>query len=156
MRRMYDFDDRLLEHGLSVILENNFENSSREGLEELLKRHSCTAVTVRLTGDCRKIYERFLERENAPDRHRGHVVNDCYPEPPGKRQEKKPLSFEDFQAGIRARGMDTFAADGPCLIVDVTDWRKVDREAVAEEIERIAAGKERKGCRTALGEKKGN
>ena len=83
-------------------------------------------------------------------------MNDCYPEPPGKRQEKKPLSFEDFQAGIRARGMDTFAADGPCLIVDVTDWRKVDREAVAEEIERIAAGKERKGCRTALGEKKGN
>ena len=92
------------------------------------------AVTVRLTGDSRKIYERFLERENAPDRHRGHVVNDCYPEPPGKRQERKPLFFEDFQAGIRARGMDSFVADGPCLVVDVTDWEKVDREAVAEKI----------------------
>lgn len=140
-RLMYDFADRMLERGLPVILENNFENSSREGLEELLGKHLCMAVTVRLTGDCRKIYERFLERENAPDRHRGHVVNDCYPEPPGKRQERKPLSFEDFQAGIRARGMDSFAADGPCLVVDVTEWEKVDREAIAEEIERIVAGK---------------
>ena len=33
--------------------------------------------------------------------------------------------------------MDSFAADGPCLIVDVTDWEKVDREAVAEEIEKV-------------------
>lgn len=141
MRLMYDFADRLLERGLSVILENNFENSSREGLERLLEKHSCMAVTVRLTGDCRRIYERFLERENAPDRHRGHVVNDCYPEPPGKRQERKPLSFEDFQAGIRERGMDTFAADGLCLVVDVTDWEQVDGETVAEELRRLMGEK---------------
>ena len=138
MKLMYDFADRLLAQGLSVILENNFENSSREGLEELLKKHSCRAVTVRLTGEKRKLYERFLERENAPDRHMGHVVNDCYPPLPGKQIVRKPLSFEDFQAGIAARGMDSFAADGPCLVLDTTDWEKVDREAAAEEITRLA------------------
>ena len=33
-----------------------------------------------MTGDYEKIYQRFLERNASPDRHRGHVVNDSYPE----------------------------------------------------------------------------
>ena len=40
------------------------------------------------------IYQRFLERESSPDRHRGHVVNDCYPETKeSNRKEVKATSI---------------------------------------------------------------
>lgn len=39
-----------------------------------------SALTITLTGDYKVIYQRLLKREKSPDRHRGHVVNDCYPE----------------------------------------------------------------------------
>ena len=35
---------------------------------------------VTLTGDYEILYERFMERNGKPERHRGHVVNDCDPE----------------------------------------------------------------------------
>ena len=35
---------------------------------------------VTLTGDYKILYERFMERNGKPERHRGHVVNDCDPE----------------------------------------------------------------------------
>jgi len=49
----------------------------------LLETHHYTAVTVRLTGDPEVIYRRFAARDLSDTRHRGHVVNGCYPEPPG-------------------------------------------------------------------------
>ena len=58
------------------ILENKFENISREGLLLILEKYSYKAITITLTGDYKKIYQRFVERNNSPERHRGHIVND--------------------------------------------------------------------------------
>lgn len=63
---------QLMARGLPFILENNFENISREGLEALLDRYSYTPVVISLTGDYRELYRRFLDRNSSPGRHRGH------------------------------------------------------------------------------------
>ena len=133
MEIMYDMAEQLMACRQSLILENNFENASREGLTRILDRHDYQAVTVLMTGDYPTLYRRFLERNRSPDRHRGHVVNDRYPE--GERTAPpKDLSFEDFAGGIAARGMDSFSVRGPRITVDTTDFARVDRLAVLENI----------------------
>lgn len=132
---MYYMAEQLMKCGKPFILENNFEDASKEGLFTILEKYSYQAVTVRLTGDYRKIYERFVMREGSPDRHRGHVVNDCYPEPEGiKRENPAPLSFESYLYGIEHRGFDRFAANGPCIMLDTTDFSNIDMEKVLKEI----------------------
>ena len=127
---LYYTAGQLLKAGQSFILENNFENASREGLLRLLETYQAQPLTIRVTGDDRVIYERFVQRDRSPERHRGHVVNDRYPEEePGR--EAPVLSYEAFVDGIKRRGMATFDAGGPCLTVDTTDWSAVDMEGIA-------------------------
>ena len=76
---MYYVTERLMKAGQSFILENNFEASSEHGIRSLLEKYQYSVLTIVLTGDPQTIYQRFLERESSPERHRGHVVNDCYP-----------------------------------------------------------------------------
>lgn len=130
---MYYTAEQLMSCRQAFILENNFEHASREGLAAILDRHSYQAITVTLTGDLESIYRRFLERNQSPDRHRGHVVNDRYPED-GPSSVTPPPSFEDFTAGIAARGMDTFTANGPQIMVDTTDLDRIDREELLKKL----------------------
>lgn len=83
MHILYYAAAQLMKVGKPFILENNFEDASIPGIMALLETHHYTAVTVRLTGDPEVIYRRFAARDLSDTRHRGHVVNDCYPEPPG-------------------------------------------------------------------------
>lgn len=133
MNIMYYMSEQLMRNRQPFILENNFENISREPLLRILEKYSYTAITVTLTGDYRELYQRFLQRNESPDRHRGHVVNDSYPETSVKRVEK-PISYENFAAGIANRGMDSFTANGPHILVDTTDLSKISIESVAKKI----------------------
>ena len=93
----------------------------------LLETHHYTAVTVRLTGDPEVIYRRFAARDLSDTRHRGHVVNDCYLEPPGApRENPTRKSYEQFLDDIAARGYTRFQANGPVLEVDVTNLSELD------------------------------
>lgn len=135
MQIMYYMAEQLMKCGHPFILENNFENVSKEGLLAILEKYSYQAVTITLTGDYRAIYQRFLQRNSSPDRHRGHIVNDCYPEK--EKGRKIPLlSYEQFADGIRSRGMDTFTANGPRIVLDTTDFSRVDSHALLQEIEK--------------------
>lgn len=133
MRIMYQMAEALMARGLPFILENNFEHASRDGLMEILDGHDYTAITIMLTGDYPTIYRRFVARNASPDRHRGHVVNDCYPEK-SPRTGPPPPSLEDFVRGFVGRGMDSFTANGPRIIVDTTDFATVDIDALAGKI----------------------
>lgn len=129
MHMLYDFAEALMRRGMPFVLENNFEHTSLPELLALLEKYGYTAVTLRLSGDRHVLYERFCARNNSPDRHRGHVVNDQYPET-GDPKPVPPPAFEDFWAGVHRRGMDSFCANGPCLEVDTTDFSAVDMDAV--------------------------
>ena len=133
MNIMYYMAEQFMKREQSFILENNFENVSKEGLLEILEKYSYKAITVTLTGDYEKIYQRFLKRNDSPDRHRGHVVNDCYPE---KIQNNfvAPIPYESFVNGIMNRGMDRFVANGPHIILDTTDFARIDKEKLLQKI----------------------
>lgn len=133
MRIMYQTAEALMTRRLPFILENNFEHTSRDGLMEILDRHSYTAVTVTLTGDSPTIYQRFVRRNASPDRHRGHVVNNCYPEK-SPQTIPPPPSLEDFVNGFVGRGIDSFTANGPHIVVDTTDFAAIDMDNIVEQI----------------------
>ena len=101
-----------------------------------INEYEYQAITVTLTGDYPTIYQRFLERNENPTRHRGHVVNDCYPEIE-MNHKVAVLSYEDFVTGIQKRGMDQFSANGPQVIVDTTNFEKLDLSDVVEKISEL-------------------
>lgn len=136
MQIMYDLAEELMKSARPFILENNFENVSKEGLLTILEKYEYKAITVTLTGDYKIIYQRFLERNRDPGRHPGHVVNDCYP---GSKEINSPvqISYERFVEGITQRGMDSFTANGPQVILDTTDFGRLDREDLVRRIQDI-------------------
>ncbi len=138
MEIMYYIASQLMKVGQPFILENNFEYSSEHGMKNLLENYQYSALTINLTGDYKVIYQRFLERENSPDRHRGHVVNDCYPEKKEdnlKTLKAKTISYENFVRGIEQRGFDAFCVDGRQIKVDTTDFSRINMEELFSRIE---------------------
>ena len=112
---------QLMKQKLPFNLENNFEEVSRPGLVALLEEYAYYPVTVLVTGEYSVLYESFVRRNGSQERHRGHVVNYCYPEPePGRVVE--PMSYEEFVTGFSNRGMDSFSVEGPRIVVDTTDF----------------------------------
>lgn len=81
MEAMYYFAGQMMRAGQPFLLENNFENVSRPGIQSLLEKYGYQAVTVRLTGDYNVLFNRMIERNNSPDRHKGHIVNDYNQKP---------------------------------------------------------------------------
>lgn len=134
MHIMYDMAEQIMKHNKPFILENNFENISREPLIRLLEKYAYKAITVMCTGDYSVIYKRFLDRNNSPSRHRGHAVNDSYPEKSPCRAVE-PLSYEAFTSGIASRGMDSFVANGPHIVVDTTDFENIHLETLVQQID---------------------
>ena len=134
MQIMYDAARSCMACGQSVILENNFENTSRAGLAALLEEYPCNVITVMMTGDLHTIYKRFAERDQSPLRHRGHVINDRYPEEPGCQKEHVTIPFEVFEQSVVARGMDCQPWNGICIQVDTTDLNKINSAEVAERL----------------------
>lgn len=137
MEIMYYLASQLMEVKQPFILENNFETSSKDALISILKKYGYSALTITLTGDYKTIYKRFLERNINPDRHRGHIVNDCYPEKEKRSVEElraASIRFEDYMYGIEHRGFDTFCTDGKRIIVDTTDFSKIDEEDIVKQI----------------------
>lgn len=130
MEIMYYAAGQLMKAGQAFILENNFEYSSEPGIKKLLEKYQYSVLTITLTGDYKVIYRRFLERESSPDRHRGHIVNDCYPERDSKERKTASISYENYVRGIERRGFDAFLADGAQIRVDTTDFSKIDMEGL--------------------------
>ena len=142
MEIMYYAAGQLMKAGQPFILENNFEYSSEHGMKNLLEKYQYSALAITLTGDYKVIYQRFLERESSPHRHRGHVVNDCYPEKKGNNLETpkaKTISYETFVCGIEQRGFGAFCVNGRQIKVDTTDFSTINME---ELLAQIAAWKE--------------
>ena len=138
MEIMYYVASQLMKAGQPFILENNFEYSSEQGMKSLLEKYQYSVLTITLTGDYKVIYQRFLERENSPDRHRGHIVNDCYPEKKEnnmKTLKAKTISYENFVCGIEKRGFDAFCVDGRQIKVDITDFSTINMEELFSRIE---------------------
>ena len=126
--------EQALRSGVSVILENNFENYAKPELCRLVETYSCNVITVMFGGDVSVIYRRYVDRNADPTRHRGHVLSDRYPEVENIGHIPDPISLEEFRNRFRERGMSTFDIGGKRIEVDTTDFAAVD---YAELIHRI-------------------
>ena len=132
MHILYYAAARMMKAGNPFILENNFEDSSVEG------------ITVRLTGDPVILYQRFAARDLSDTRHRGHVVNDCYPEPAGAvRENPTRKTYEQYLQDIENRGYNRFIANGPLIELDVTDFQKLDFDKICRDLTQIINSMER-------------
>lgn len=136
MEIMYYMAEQLMQFQQPFILENNFEHVSKEGLFAILEKYSYTAITVRMTGDYEALYKRFEKRNNSPERHRGHVVNDQYPEPEFRTEAPPTMTYDIFMDAIKRRGFDSFIGNGPLVTVDTTDFARVDRDDVVTQVQK--------------------
>lgn len=133
MDLMYSQADTLLGLGISVILDNNFEDVSLPGLQALMEKHRPNTVTVRFEGDPKAVYQRFVKRDMGPSRHRGHVVNTCYPEV-GEPEPYVPMGAEAFEEKFRSRGIMDFYPGGKLITVDVTSFENYSEQALYERL----------------------
>lgn len=68
-------------------------------------------------------------------------MNDCYPEVgDANRAEAKLLDWKGFLQGIERRGYERFVANGPCIVVDMTDISKVDKDGILEQVKAVIGG----------------
>lgn len=135
MNIMYDHAQQLLKMGMSVIMDNNFENASLPGIKKLASETGCRLITVRFEDDIAAIHRRFLKRDKDPRRHRGHAVNTCYPETDG-RDEYVPMSLEEFERKFRERGMMSFYPGGKLIRVNVDSFRNFSNEKVLSRLKK--------------------
>ena len=134
MNIMYLFAESLMRTNKLITLENNFENISKPKLQELINKYNYTPITVLFDGDMKTIYNRFIERDNSPTRHRGHVVNTEYPEPINRNAIHPQIKFEDFQKTFEERGIRHFNISDDIIKIDTTDF---DRVAYSDVINQI-------------------
>ena len=120
--------------GQSCILENNFETATNPELQKMIEQTGARTITVLLTGDFRSSYSRFAMRDQSPERHRGHVVNDCYPEKPGSKAKTHTIDFETFVSGMTARGMNQPPVGGTVIEVDTTNVEQIDMESITSAV----------------------
>lgn len=125
MNIMYLFTESLMRTNKLIILENNFENISKPKLQELINKYHYTPITVLFDGDMKTIYNRFIERDKSPTRHRGHVVNTEYPESINSNVIPHQIKFEDFQKTFEERGIRYFNISDDTIKIDTTDFDKV-------------------------------
>ena len=133
MEVLYYFAESHMRARNPFILENNFEDCSRDGMMELMKRYGYRPITVLFDGDTEVVYRRFIARDQSPGRHRGHVVNTCFPET-GERPPYVPMGLEAFRAGAEERGFRRFSVGGSVIRVDCTEFEKVDYEQICVRI----------------------
>lgn len=134
---MYHFAKMHLEVGQPLILENNFEDVSKPGLEILIDKYKCKTITIRFCTDINVLIKRFLVRDRSPERHRGHVVNTQYPEiegAPTLSMEAQAINPEQFLNAVEQRGMLNFSIGGEEIVVDTTDFSKVSYKAILLQI----------------------
>ena len=133
---MYQEAEDFLRLGFSVILDNNFENSSVPGVLRLMEKYNTNTVTFRFEGETEAIYKRFIQRDMSPTRHPGHISNTCYPcsDP---RLNYFPISLESFSQKFHERGLFDFFPGGILIPVDVTTFRTYDPQHLLSKLKAV-------------------
>lgn len=133
MNIMYSIAEENMKLNKPVILENNFENSSKLRLKELIQSYGYKVINVRFEGDIKAIYSRFVKRDLSPERHLGHVTNISYPsrEP---IERVTSMTLIDFKEMITSRGIINFDIGGEIIPVDATELDKVDYKEIVNKV----------------------
>lgn len=133
MNIMYGIAEESMKLGNTVILENNFENISKQRLNMLVKTYDYEVINIRFEGDISVIYDRFIKRNHSKSRHLGHITNESYPLNEHVN-EISTITFKEFEEMIVSRGMIDFNIGGELIHVDTTDFSQVNYKEIINKV----------------------
>jgi len=117
---MYGIMGELMKNNYNFIVESNFNKSAIETIENLKESYKYNIITVKFECEYRTLHSRFLEREKMPERHKGLLANGEFDK------------FEKFYE-VQKRANE-FKIDENDIIVDTTDFSKVDYKEILKRI----------------------
>ena len=115
--------ERFFETGLPLIIEGNFVPGGIKRTDEaavikaLISKYGYQPLTFKFNGDTRVLHKRFIEREETPDRGQANRMF----------AETSQIDFNRF-----CHNLDDFDVGGEKIIIDTTDFAKVDFESHIE------------------------
>lgn len=105
---------------IRFLLNFYFVKESIYIIKNLLKKYEYKCITIRFEGDLHTLHRRFLKREYSDERHSGLVANGMFDD------------FENFEkTSLKSK---EFKIDENEIIVDTTDFSKVDFEKIIEKL----------------------
>ena len=131
---MFYVSEELLKTNQSLILENNFENNAYPFFKELKMKFDVQLLTVLIEGDTKTLYNRYVQRNKDPKRHRGHILSTEYPEREKNNYIPEPITYETYYQDFKKRGMSDFCVGENTIRVDVTEFSKIDYANILEKI----------------------
>ena len=114
--------ERLMETGFPVIIEANFvpegikKVNEAGALKALIDKYDYQALTYKFVGDTKILCERFNDREKLPER--------------GFVNQVGGIPYDTFD--IFCHNLDAFDVGGKVIMIDTTDFDKVDFDSHIE------------------------
>ena len=118
----YYMIEQQMKVGVPLIVESNFVKESIPIIKNLLNKYDYRNITIRFEGDLQILHKRFLEREYSNERHVGLVTNGVLD------------VFENYEK--TAMNSKEFKIDDNEILVDTTDFSKVDFEGIVDNIKK--------------------
>jgi len=109
--------ERLMEVGYPIIIEGNFvpfgikKKDESSVIKALVKKYEYSTLTFKFKGDAAILYDRYIERENSPER--GEANRDF-----------EVISYEKFDNDCKA--LEPFNIGGEIIEIDTSDFNRVD------------------------------
>ncbi|MCI8965173.1 MAG: AAA family ATPase [Clostridia bacterium] len=119
---LYHDTEVLMKSGYSFILESNFVKQSSDILKKLISKYNYNSITIRFEADLKVLHERFLERENTTNRHKGLVANGAFDD--FKEFEKLSNKCKEFKINDNE------------IVIDTTDFSNIDIDEIVGNINR--------------------
>ena len=135
---LLDAVEIMLENGISVLIDDNFDEVATRRVNELIDTYKVNCVTVFFDGDADAFYRRYIERDNAHARHLGHIIQDHYPPFPGECTDYE-MTREEFRQKFEFRGIKDFRCHGKRIDIDATDPTTIDVKGLIQEIRKRLA-----------------
>ena len=119
----------------NILIEYPFNKIHEQKLCDIVSSLGYKAVTIRLTGDWRALYERAVHRDVHEPRNPGHLLRAYHKGVPPKPEDVIPEpDFESFVASCERKNYRIEIGDA--FTVDVTDYDAVDCNSLFAEIEK--------------------
>jgi predicted kinase len=135
MEIMFQIAESLMKVKKMMILESCFDKTMQAKLEELINQYSYTPLTLLFEGKTEVLYNRYIERDMSPERHKGHVFTDHYPQRlKSSKIFTKPITFDEFKKITEDRCLKDFLIGNDIIKVDTTDFDKFDIEDIIETV----------------------
>ncbi len=116
-RILFDFAEQMLKTNSSFILETPFDPAfDNERIQDYQKRFNYSALQIILETELSVRKERFLNRINTGERHKGH------------------RDHIDIENKVYKESLTPLKIDGPTIKLDTSDFSQIDYPKIFEEI----------------------